>query len=258
MDVTKPNFQALRRLSFGWKARNLLVLLIAGLGTYAFLESRATWSEMHRWNRAVGDISVVLIAMSMIIGPLARFAPLFRVAIPWRRELGIHGVLLAIAHTIIILAGWVEWDFARLFGYELHPLTGSYVMLQHGFGLANVIGIVALVYGIVLALASSDWSQRLLGGSVWKFLQQSAYVFWMLIVVHTAYFMYLHFQDFHRAVPDPNWAQIPFAGLIGLVALVQMVAFIKTWKAKQGSRPERARRVNSANITVPPPGTVMK
>ena len=140
-----------------------------------------------------------------------------------------------IVHTVIILAGWVEWDLIRIFGYELHPLTGKYVMFQHGFALANIIGIIGVVYGIVLAVASNDWSQRLLSGSVWKFLQQSAYVMWMLIVVHTAYFMYLHFQDFHRKVPDPNWAQLPFAGLVAFVTLLQLAAFLKTWKARQGA-----------------------
>jgi len=249
--MSEVGIRILRQMTFGWKARHLAVILFASLGTYAFLESRATWSEMHRWNRAVGDMSVVLIALSMIIGPLSRFTQKVRSAIPWRRELGIHGVLLAIIHTTIILAGWVEWELVRLFGYELHPALGSYVMLQHGFGLANIIGIVGLVYGIVLALASSDWSQRVLGGAVWKFLQQSAYVMWMLIVVHTAYFMYLHFQDFHRSVPDPNWAQIPFATLVGFVVVAQLIAFIKTWKSKQGLRQGRRRNIDKTPITSP-------
>ena len=224
------------RPNFKWKARHFLVLLIAGLGTYAFMDSRAEWSEMHRWNRAVGDMGLLLVAFSMAIGPLARLGKYFRFALPWRREMGIYGVLLAIIHTVIILAGWVEWDLIRLFGYERHPATGLYVMLQHGFGLANVIGIVALIYGIVLALVSNDWSQRLLSGSVWKFLQQGAYILWMLIVIHTAYFLYLHFQDFHRNVPDPNWAQAPFAGLVVLVTLLQVAAFVKTWRMKRNAR----------------------
>ncbi len=224
------------RAPLGWKGRHLVVLFLVGAGIYAFGESRAEWSAMHRWNRAVGDVSLVLISISMAIGPLARMWPWFRRFIPFRREFGIHGVLLAVAHTVIILDGWVEWDLVRVFGYELHPLTGNYIMLQHGFALANVIGIVALVYGFILALASSDWSQRLLGGSVWKFLQQSSYVLWMLIILHTAYFMYLHFQDFHRTTPAPNWAQIPFAALVGVVALLQLSAFVKTWRKKRGSR----------------------
>ena len=232
MKIEKTHY----RLNFGWKTRHIIVLLIVIIGTYAFIESRSQWSEMHRWNRAVGDMSFVLIALSMMIGPLSRLSKIARSAIPWRRELGIHGVMLAVTHTIIILVGWVEWDLIRLFGYVIHPQTKLYVMLLHGFGLSNIIGIIALVYGIVLALSSSDWVQKVLGGSVWKFLQQSSYVLWMLIIVHTAYFLYLHFQDFHKQVPDPNWAQIPFAATIVVVTLLQLAAFLKTWKIKKNTQ----------------------
>ncbi len=227
--LSKPS----RRWTIGWKTRHLVMLLIAVLGSYAFYESRPQWSDMHRFNRAIGDMSLMLVALCMVIGPLARLFPKMRFAVPWRRESGIYGVLLAVVHTIIILAGWVQWDLIRLFGYELHP-TGVYVMVQHGFSLANVVGIVALIYGLVLASSSNDWSQRKLSGSVWKFLQQSAYVLWMLIVVHTGYFLYLHFQDFHRATPEPNWAQIPFAVLVGLVTLLQFAAFSSTWRSRRG------------------------
>ena len=34
----------------------------------------------------------------------------------------------------------------RIFSYEVHPQTENYIMLQHVFALANVIGIVALVW----------------------------------------------------------------------------------------------------------------
>lgn len=233
---TKVRTPPFDRSRFGWKGRHLSVLLLGILGTYAFMESRSEWSEMHRWNRAVGDMSLVMIALSMAIGPLSRLWPAFRSTIPWRRELGIYGVLLAVVHTAIILVGWVNWDLMRLFGFEMHPTAGIYVMLRHGFGLANAIGIVGLIYCIVLALASNNWSQRLLGGSVWKFVQQSAYVLWMLLVIHTAYFLYLNFLDFHRPIPDPNWAQWPFAGLVALVSLMQFAAFLKTWRSKRRSR----------------------
>jgi sulfoxide reductase heme-binding subunit YedZ len=227
-NIRIPNFSISR-----WKIRHIVVLCIAAIGIFGFLESRAEWSPMHRWNRAVGDMSLVLIAIAMAIGPVSRLVVKFRTAIPWRRELGIYGVLLAFIHTAIILAGWVEWDIARIFGYEWH-LSGVYVMALHGFGLANIIGIMALLYDSILALSSSNWSQRLLGISVWKFLQQSAYVLWILIVVHTGYFLYLHFLHFHRPVPDPNWAQLPFAALVTAIVMLQLAAFLKTWKLKRG------------------------
>jgi sulfoxide reductase heme-binding subunit YedZ len=81
-------------------------------------------------------------------------------------------------------------------------------------------------------LTSNAWSQKKLGGIAWKFLQQGAYVYWVLIAVHTAYFLYLHFLDFHRRVPDPNWAQFPFAILVLIVVSLQISAFVKTWKLK--------------------------
>ena len=172
--------------------------------------------------------------------------------------MGIYGVLLAIIHTVIILAGWVEWDLIRLFGYQLHPATGDYVMLQHGFGLANVIGIIALVYGMVLALVSNNWSQRLLSGPVWKFLQQGAYILWMLTIIHTAYFLNLHFQDYHRNVPEPNWAQAPFAGLVVLVTLLQLAAFVKTWRVKRHGRRKSGGVMEETKIAAPLAGAAAK
>ncbi len=221
-----------RKIQIGWKSRHLAVILLAVAGTWGFLELRAQWSDMHRWNRALADVSLLMIAAAMAIGPLARLSSKLRPLLPWRRELGIYGVILFLVHTVIILAGWVEWDFLRLFGYEIHP-SGVYVMFQKGFAIGNIIGIIGIAYGAVLALSSSDWCQRLLGGPTWKFLQQGAYVLWMLIVVHTAYFLYIHFQDFHRQTPEPNIMQMPFALLVGLVTTLQLAAFVKTWRLRR-------------------------
>lgn len=218
---------------FNWWQRHLGVIILSGIAVYAFGELRAEWSAMHKWNRAVGDASLVLVSLAMAVGPLGRLWPRAVKFIAWRRELGIWATLLAIVHTVIILGGWVEWNLIRLFGYEFHPGLGSYVMVQHGFALANAIGILAVLYAVVLGLTSNNWSQRFLGGSVWKFLQQGAYVLWSLVVVHTAYFLYLHFQDFHRRVPEPNELQMPFAILVALVMGLQFLAFLKTWRARR-------------------------
>ncbi len=75
---------------------------------------------------------------------------------------------------------------------------------------------------------------------------------WMLIVIHTAYFMYLHFQNFRTKVPDPNWAQTPFAWLVALVALLQLAAFLRTWRSKQGSGRKLAFRERRTEVVAPP------
>ncbi|OUS06271.1 hypothetical protein A9Q96_09850 [Rhodobacterales bacterium 52_120_T64] len=218
-----------------WILRHVIVLIIATIIGYLFLISRAEWSAMHRYNRAIGDVSLILVAAAMVIGPLTRLIrkKWLRALLPYRRELGIWAVVAASIHLLIILIGWVELDLWRLFGFEFHPGLQRYVMILHGFALANAVGIIALLYGLALALTSNDFSQRRLGPSVWKFVQQGSYILWWLVILHTAYFLYVHFLDFHRETPEPNWAQWPFAGLVMAVMLVQMAATIKTWRQKQ-------------------------
>lgn len=217
-----------------WKFRHLGALALAALLVWGFAALRPEWSPMHRWNRAFGDASLILVAVVMSLGPLSRLWRPATAALPWRRELGIWGFLAGLVHAGFILFGWVELEWQRLFGFEFHPQLMQYVMFDKGFGLANVIGILALIYGLVLSVTSNDASQRWLGMSVWKFLQQGAYILWALILAHTAYFLYMHFLDFHRRTPEPNLLQWPFALLVLAVFVLQSAATWRTWR--QGAR----------------------
>ncbi len=217
-----------------WRLRHLGVLALGAALIWLFAGLRAEWSPMHRWNRAIGDASLILVAASMALGPLSRLWRRATRWLAWRRELGIWGFGAGLVHAGFILFGWVQLDWPRLFGMEFHPQFQRYVMFDKGFGIANVIGILALLYALGLSLSSNNFSQRLLGQSVWKFMQRGAYVLWMLIVVHTAYFLYMHFLDFHRAVPEPNLLQWPFAGLVGLVLALQGAATWRTWRLSAG------------------------
>ncbi len=216
-----------------WRARHAVVILLSAGAVGLFVYSRAEWSPMHRWNRAVGDASLLLVAAAMALGPMSR---LWRGAVrllPYRREFGIYAVILALVHTAIILLGWVQLDLMRLFGLEFHPGLQRYVMVQQGFAFANIVGIFALTYGVVLAATSNDASLRWLGDSVWKFVQRGTYVLWWLSVLHTAYFLFLHFLDYHRQTPEPNWVQWPFVGLVLMVLGLQILASATTWKRQR-------------------------
>ncbi len=224
-----------------WKLRHLGALALVAALVYGFWLWRGEWSAMHRWNRALGDASFVVIAVVMILGPLSRiWRPATRWLV-WRRELGVWGVVAALVHALIILFGWVELEWPRLFGFEFHPQLQQYVMFDKGFGLGNVIGILALVYGLILSATSNDLAQRWMGLSIWKFLQQGAYVLWALIVAHTAYFMFMHFLDFHRQTPEPNVARWPFAAIVLLVMAVQTAASVRTWRLQRGGAVARSR-----------------
>jgi methionine sulfoxide reductase heme-binding subunit len=220
----------MNRIVNDWKFRHLAGLALAAALVYLFGALRPEWSPMHRWNRAFGDASLILVALVMCLGPLSRLWRKATMFLPWRRELGIWAFLAGLIHGGFILIGWVNLEWQRLFGLEFHPQFNEYVMFDKGFGFANVIGILALIYGLVLSVTSNDLSQRWLGMSVWKFLQQGAYILWALILYHTAYFLYMHFLDFHRNTPEPNMLQWPFVALVSFVFLLQMAASWRTWR----------------------------
>lgn len=226
--------------------RHILTLVLAAALVYLFGAVHGQWSPMHRWNRATADSSLLLLTLTMAIGPLARLLPRLRALVPLRREFGIYTVLLALIHTVIIFDGWLQWDLARLVGLQFHPDFGRYVMLEHGFGLANIIGLVALLYGAVLAITSADRAVRFLGGSTWKFVQSSAYVLWALVLAHTAYFLFIHFLDFHRQTPEPNPLQVWFAGLVALVLGLRIAASVLTWRRRNRSSGAGEARMSPA------------
>ena len=228
-----------RRMARKATVRHLLVALVVMGLVLSFSAIHAGWSPMHRWNRAFGDASLVLIALSMGLGPLTRFLRVAVPLLPFRREMGIYGCLLVLVHASIILVGWVQWDLMRLLGFEWHPELLAYVMYQHGFGLANAIGIAALVLAALLAATSSDFAMRRLGVSGWKFLQMGVLPMWWLTVVHVAYFLFMHFLSFHRATPEPNPLQYWFVGLVVIVLGLRTGAYLRTIRAKAALEPQR-------------------
>lgn len=204
--------------------------VLAALFTYAFWLTRPDWDAEMRFWRAVGDGSLVLLVMALVLGPLARLWPVFGRWLNYRRELGVWFGLLALLHTILILNGWARWSALQFLGYEFIPELNRTVRLEPGFGLANILGLVAMLLTLGLMSSSTDYALHKLGGSGWKFLQLSAYTVFYLVALHTAYFLFMHYtQSFHRNVPDnPNWFRFPFLVLTAFVLVLQSVAYFKS------------------------------
>lgn len=189
------------------------------------------WHWMHAWNRAFADASLLLLVVTLGVGPLARLRPAAAALVGWRREVGNWSVLAAVGHVAIVLVGWVEWDPFRLL-YTMNDFKGDWA-LDQGFALGNVLGIVALLYGFVLLATSNDASVRLLGGSGWKYVQQGVYVLYAFVALHTGYFLFLQFQSFHRPIPPPNWLQAPFLVATVLLMALQTAGFIATVRRRR-------------------------
>lgn len=209
--------------------RHFAIGALGALITYAFWLSRPEWVDDMRFWKAAGDTSLVLLYITLALGPLARFVPALGRTLSYRRELGIWFGVYGLLHTFLILDGWILWSGTRLMGYQFVPQAGQELRLESGFGIANIAGLIAMFIALPLMATSADWAMRFLGGSAWKFLHMSSYAIMYLVALHTAYFMYVHFtESFHRAPAPVNWAQIPFALATAAVFAVQAAAFTKT------------------------------
>ena len=212
--------------------RHVLVVGLSACLIWAFSLVHAQWHPMHRWNRAFGDAAMLLLAITMLLGPLSVLVQRWRSVVIWRRQFGIWSMLLALIHLVIILDGWVEWDLIQLFGYQFIPQFGRYVMHQQGFGLANSIGLLALVFGFLLLLTSSDRAIRWLSAPAWQTLHQGVVVFWWLVVAHVGYFLFLHFLDIRRPMMEPNPLQWPFVFMVLGVVVIRIAAFVAVWRRR--------------------------
>lgn len=223
-------------------SRHAMVLVLAAASFALFWFTRSQWdAEMRLW-KAVGDASLVLLLATMALGPLAR---LWRAAgrlLPLRRETGIWFGLLAVLHTVLILDGWARWSVQRFFGYEFIPQLGRVARIEPGFGLANLVGLVAVAWALVLVATSSDRALRRLGPGAWKWLHNGSYVVFWLVVLHTGYFLFLHYTaSFHKQVPPPDWFRFPFLVAAGAVVALQLAAFAATLRSR-GTGPRNPSR----------------
>ena len=145
--------------------RHIIVAAFSGILIYLFYISRLDLAGLHRFWRATGDVAFVLLFLTLIIGPLSKLWKTSLKWIPWRRQLGIWFAMVALVHSYSILNDWIKWDWLRFFGYEFVPQLGRYARMEPGFGLANLLGIIALILALILAATSSDKALKKLGGS---------------------------------------------------------------------------------------------
>lgn len=214
--------------------RQLIVGVLAAVLVWLFWISRPQWTwDMRLW-KAFGDSALLLLVFTLMIGPLARIWSPSAKLLPYRKYLGIWFGVIAIIHGFLIWNGWARWDVLRFLGYEFVPELGRVTRLEPGFGLANLIGLTALLLTIILMATSTERAVKLLGGTSWKWLHNSVYIIFYLVILHSGYFLYIHYTlSFHKNVPPPDWFRVPFLLLVGSLLLLQTIAFIKTVKSRR-------------------------
>jgi len=170
------------------------------------------------WSTAFGRASFVLLFLVMIIGPIMRLKKPTENASPliapwsWRGELGIWFALMGLAHFIIILTE--------------RPLASLIKIGGSGFSLANLLGLVALVWGLVLMATSFNKVIMYLGIPSWKWLHSFTNVIFYLVCAHFIYFQF--FSTYGEIGPD--WFGYMAVIMAGVIIVLQLMAFIVSIK----------------------------
>lgn len=226
-----------------WKEvflRHLLVAIVSAVLLYLFWQVHSSWSPDVRLWKAFGATSFFLLWFTVIIGPLAKIWPKLIRFVPWRRESGIWFALVSLVHGYLILDGWARWNTWQFLGYQYMRDLDMYVLSEPGFGLANLMGLMALTFALALAATSSDKAVSYLGISSWKWLHNFTYVIFYLIVLHVMYYAFIHYSlslDYVLAgittTTPPNPLRYYYlAGALSVV-LAQLTAFIKTIRQRR-------------------------
>ena len=139
---------------------------------------------LERASMATGYLALVLVAVSLAIGPLNILRDVSNPpSINLRRDIGIIAGIVAIAHVILGLQVHFGGDFVRYF-LDIKTNMGIVGIRVDGFGIANHLGLIATMIILVLLCISNNLSIRRLGPRTWKQIQRWNYVGAPLVVVH--------------------------------------------------------------------------
>jgi methionine sulfoxide reductase heme-binding subunit len=165
----------------GTQALLLMIAIGITLAAYLLLPGQPA---LHRISIGTGYVGVIFLAAALIIGPLnilrGESNPLSTYL---RRDIGIAAAIFAVAHTIVGLQIHMSGDFAQYF-FQRKANGQVGVVRFDAFGIANHLGLIAVLTSIVLLTISNNLSLRNLGPRRWKGIQRYAYLAAGLAVVH--------------------------------------------------------------------------
>ncbi len=167
------------------------------------------------------------IAVALILAPagLIRGKPLGLSNI-LRRDFGIWSGVFALAHFIF----GIQVHFGgvwRNYFFEPEPHGSGLALRFDAFGVANHLGLIAvLVFCVLLALSNSA-SIRKLGPARWKLFQQAAYPLFATLLLHGA---------IYQALETRTLFLIVVFALISATAVIAQIAGVM--RRRQGANPD--------------------
>lgn len=170
--------------SVGWKKVSTVVLVVFGIClTYAFIRYNIVRNvpfdnfPLFITNKAAALSATILIGISFLLGPLARFWPnQFSPHLYLRKHFGVIGFAMAALHAIMSLV-------------LLNPANYPRFYLQNGK--FNLIGESSMLFGILSFLIFSAISvtslppiEKHMHPNQWKLVQRFGYLAYIFVLLH--------------------------------------------------------------------------
>lgn len=211
------------------------LIVVLGLSPELWVDhpDRKSGSAVWRISTALADTSLVLLAITMMQGPvrvLKGGEP--AVHLPWRRSFGVAAAVTAAIHVGFGLS--IHADLLRPwsgFVTGVPTLSDPFPILGGARGYANYLGIAALAGLAVLAGTSNKAMMRYLRRR-WKPVQRLSYLVGGVVLGHVLLYQDVEQRLFaHRAL---------VLGVIGLAMVAQLVG----WLVVSGRRRSIVRNPN--------------
>lgn len=169
---------------FKTRAKHHVILLFAtGALLVLFIKLIPGDDVTYLWSMATGYAGIILLATTLLIGPLNIYAGRANpVSTDLRRDVGIWCGLTGLAHIVV----GIQVHMGNIWLYFFKAVQGedSYRLRNDLFGFSNYTGLLAGLLLVILLLLSNDISLKLLKTKRWKSIQQWNYALFVLVLLH--------------------------------------------------------------------------
>jgi hypothetical protein len=145
-----------------------------------------------------GHASLICLMLALAARPISR---IWSTPLRYRRVLGVGAFILAIAHTLHMLAHNLGWNLASL----------AFMLPQHRWSIVG--GAIALLFMAPAAFTSFDWAQKQLG-TLWRRLHLLAVPALWLATLHT-----IGLGSYYLGGFQITWVNYLSTSLLGLLVL---------------------------------------
>ncbi|MFW6143855.1 MAG: hypothetical protein ACOC4Z_02995 [Patescibacteria group bacterium] len=174
-----------------------------------------------RWSTSFAQVSFILLFLTLFIGPATKLRKPQVASTPlklpwsWRSELGIWFTITSLIHFYFVMGGRPNWNLVKALG---GGIGGG------GYGLSNLLGLVALVWALILTATSFGKIIKWLGIESWRWLHSFTYVIFYLVTAHAIYF-----QFFSSYGSGPDHFGYLYLVMFLIITTLQLAAFTKTF-----------------------------